>query len=77
MTTPAEPKSYLFRVNGMSESGLGRMTVNFVQQVDGTTPGGLPAFANNVTLNLSTEDSRAYFPGDMYTVSFAVAVPKA
>jgi len=60
MTTP-NALSYEYRVTSLSESGTENVVVNLVQKEN---QGGTP-----LSLVLSDQDGREFFPGDEFTVT--------
>lgn len=63
-----------FRVTNLTESGFGRVSVGMVQVTEGadeTAPLGTSTFNSNLTLNLPSEEGKAYYPGQTYTVSLS------
>lgn len=71
-----EPKTFQYRVTSVAENTNGYVTVNFTQAVNIVTPGAVvtpTGFVNNVSLNLPAEEAAAYFPGQVYDVTFSVA----
>lgn len=56
-------------VQNVSLVGNSRYNVSFSGDPDGTIVPGTYPMATTLTLNLSEEDARAYFPGDVYELT--------
>lgn len=70
------------RVTNVSVLGTGRYAVNFVEAMEELNRGGGPVppapagyggTTNSLTLNLSEDEARKYFPGDEYTITLKKA----
>lgn len=80
----ATARTFQYRVISVTEVGSGYVTVNFQQAGTGTptpgtpvAPGAGPGFVNTVSLSLTMEEASAYFPGQIYDLTFAPATTTA
>lgn len=55
-------------VNGIQAVGNDRYNVSFTGSTEGFAPGSYPA-ATNLVLNLSKDEAKEYFPGDVYELT--------
>lgn len=60
--------SFDYRVTGLTESGIDRVVVNLIQVIE---PSEQPnnMYNNNLTLNLTSDEAKAYWPGQVFKMS--------
>lgn len=67
----ATKSTFEYRVQTVSEAGEGRVNVNLVQVVDANAEPGLPQYTNSISFNMASDEAKAYWPGQAFTMTLA------